>query len=292
MGGDTGLRVLLFISSPFHKEKALALGEEIRTRLCARGMEVVVYSDTLPGGDFDAAFSLGGDGTVLYAARVAAPLGIPIFPVDVGTLGFIAAICPGDWEAVFEGWLGGKAGISRRLMLEIRVERQGEPVFRASCLNEAVVSASGIAKLIRLDVETMGPAAGSAIGTLRLGNFRADGLIVATPTGSTAYSMAAGGPIVDPGLQALIITPVCPFILPNRSILVPANDTVILNLAPKQRSGLLLTLDGQPAEPLEPGDRIIIQRAPYDALLIASSRRAFYQALDTKLFRFAGGHYA
>jgi NAD+ kinase len=276
-------RVLLFINP--RKNNTVDLAERIRKELEGRNVEVRSFLLDAPGGPplagaYDLAFSLGGDGTVLYAARAMAPLGVPIIPVNLGTLGFIAEVPPEDWAAVLDQWIAGRAGVSRRLMLEVAVERRGKPVAAAVCLNEAVVSASGIAKLIRLQVLSEALPSHELI---RLGQYRADGLIVATPTGSTAYSMAAGGPILDPELEALIINPVCPFTLSHRSLILPSRDTVIVKLDEEQRSGIVLTIDGQMTETLEPGDAILIRQAPWQARLVYSERNAFYRALSAKL---------
>jgi NAD+ kinase len=278
-------RALLFVN--FNKADAGALADEIKRELGALGIETVLYpfeghASFFPVTGFDIALSLGGDGTVLYTARIVSPNDIPILPINIGTLGFIAAVHPGEWLSVFRQWLTGASCISRRLMLDVVVERRGRTAARAVCLNDAVISSSGIAKIIRLTVlADTGGQENSAL--LRLGNYRSDGLIVATPTGSTAYSVAAGGPIVDPEIEAVIINPICPFTLSNRPIVVPAHETVIVEVEAEQRSSIILTVDGQTAEPLEPGDSILIRRAPYCARLIASGRQAFYTALRTKL---------
>jgi NAD+ kinase len=288
-------RALLFIN--FHKADAWALAEKIQGELGCLGIESVFYpfedkAAFSPDAGFGIAMSLGGDGTVLYAARVASPYDIPILPINIGTLGFIAAVHPEEWAAVFQKWRAGTACISRRLMLELTVERRGETAARAVCLNDVVISSAGIAKIVRLKVsaDTGGREGGphsadgeGCGGLLRLGRYRSDGLIVATPTGSTAYSVAAGGPIVDPEIEAVIINPICPFTLSNRPIVVPAHETVIVEVEAEQRSSILLTVDGQISEPLEPRDRILIRSAPYCARLIASGRPAFYAALRTKL---------
>jgi NAD+ kinase len=231
------------------------------------------------GAEYTIGISLGGDGTVLSAVRAMAPLGVPVLPVNLGTLGFIAAVPPEKWKEAFVSWEEGKAAVSKRLMLDVIVERDGKTAFTFSCLNDAVISASGIAKLIRLEVETE-TASGDHIA---LGCFRSDGLIVATPTGSTGYSVAAGGPIIDPEMEMVIINPICPFTLSNRPIVVPSDERVITLVETEQRSAVLLTLDGQTTETLEPGDRVITCQSPYRALLIASEREAFYRALRTKL---------
>jgi NAD+ kinase len=275
-------RVLLFVNP--RKNNTVNLAEEIRKELEGRDVEVQSFSLEDGGpelrGPYDLAFSLGGDGTVLYAARAMAPLGVPIIPVNLGTLGFIAEVPPEDWAAVLDQWLAGRAGLSRRLMLEVAVERRGKPAAAAACLNDAVVSASGIAKLIRFQVYS---EALESHELIRLGQYRSDGLIAATPTGSTAYSMAAGGPILDPELEALIINPVCPFTLSHRSLVLPAGEPVSVHIDEEQRSGVLLTVDGQITVPLEPGDRINIRRAPYYARLVYSERNTFYRALSAKL---------
>jgi NAD+ kinase len=269
-------RAILFINSK--KEHAQALADLIRAELGRRNIPCDAFSfDKKPGfstqAGYQIAFSLGGDGTVLYASRTMAPLGVPVFPVNLGTLGFIAAIRAEEWLAVFESWLRGAAELSRRLMLGAVVERKGREVLRGICLNDVVVSASGIAKIIRLRVSS---------GDMSLGEYRSDGLIVATPTGSTAYSVAAGGPILDPELEALIVNPICPFTLSHRPMVLSADETVTVEVGMEQRSGVLLTVDGQVTEPLEPGDKILIAKAPMPALLIASGRNSFYQALRTK----------
>jgi NAD+ kinase len=275
-------KVLLMVNP--HKANAQVLAEEITRQFVRRNIKVhtciLDRGQRCPDKDgYDMAFSLGGDGTVLFTARIMAPLGVPILPVNLGTLGFIAAVHPDDWDDVFCRWVRGEAGISRRLMLEVRVERRGSVTVQGACLNDVVISASGIAKIIRLQVKSE-LIPGEYIS---LGQYRSDGLIVATPTGSTAYSVAAGGPILDPEIEAVIINPICPFTLSNRPMVVPAHETVVVEVEAEQRSGVLLTVDGQVTEALEPYDRISIRKAPYLARLIASDRRDFYRVLRTKL---------
>jgi len=164
-------------------------------------------------------------------------------------------------------------------MLSVELWRNDRLIDTRYCLNDAVISASGIAKIIRLDVST---------DTTDLGPFRADGLIIATPTGSTAYSVAAGGPILDPELEALIINPICPFTLSNRPMVIPAHEKVLVEVERDQRSNVLLTVDGQEVIQLDEGDRLIMQRAPFQASIIASDRKVFYKVLRTKL-NWSGG---
>ncbi|MDR3122820.1 MAG: NAD(+)/NADH kinase [Treponema sp.] len=291
-------RALLIIN--LLKETSRIWGKNIEDELRRRNIKVHSFFFDGRGafqsdGEYDCCFCLGGDGTVLYAARTLAPLGVPIIPINLGSLGFIAAVRPTDWVRVLDSWLRGEASLSRRLMLEVRVERQGSIIMEGTCLNDTVISALGIAKLLRLGVTSVSvnrdaapPWAASVTASILLGQYRSDGLIVATPTGSTAYSAAAGGPILDPELAAMIINPICPFTLSNRPMVVPAGETVIVELEKEQQSGLILTLDGQVTEALEPLDRIFICRAPRDTLLVASDREDFYHALRAKL-NWSGG---
>ena len=282
-------KALLFINKK--KPAAIELAQEIRTVLEKNRYTLDIYSNNEKTNNnptaMDLSISLGGDGTVLHAARLMGPLGTPLLPVNLGSLGFIAAVLPSQWEEVYDKWENGKAIISRRLMLDVSVERKGSLVYKGCCLNDVVVSSAGIAKLVRLEVEAL-TACGDRI---KLGPFRADGLIVATPTGSTAYSVAAGGPIIDPEMDLVIINPICPFTLANRPIVVPSDEKIVVLVEHGQRNPVILTIDGQLTEPLESGDKINIDRYPKTLALIASDRCTFYQALRTKL-SFSGGTHA
>jgi len=176
--------------------------------------------------------------------------------------------------------MAGKEVVSRRLMLNVSVEREGRKIFQECCLNDVIISSSVIAKIINLRLFY---SEEKKKAELKLGSYRSDGLIVATPTGSTAYSASVGGPVVDPELEALILSPICPFILTNRPLVLPALGTAIVEVADEQQSGVILTLDGQVKEKIKKGDRILIEKAPYSCFLIASSRGGFYSALRKKL---------
>ena len=238
----------------------------------------------MTGGDkqWDIAFSFGGDGTVLFTARSMAPLGIPILSVNLGTLGFLAEAGMDNWLEVFKKWENGEIIPSRRCMLEVTVERDSKIIMKNTCLNDVVICASGIAKLIKLDIHINEHLTNNA--DIKLGSFRCDGLIIATPTGSTAYSMAAGGPIIDPEMEAVIVSPICPFSLSNRPFVLPSHDTLSVTVAHQQRSGVLLTVDGQNTFDLECDDKIIIRQSPSPALLIFDGKHAYYSALRNKLF--------
>jgi NAD+ kinase len=269
------MKVLLILNPQKAASGSLAL--EIRRELAKLGCasDTFAYTDlSPPAPDFDIAFSLGGDGTVLFAARTVAASGIPILPLNLGTLGFIAGVHPSAWRGVFDRWRAGNITISERIMLNVRVLREGKIVFEAVALNDAVIAASGIAKTITLDLLS---------ADNHIASYRSDGLIVATPTGSTAYCASAGGPILDPEMDALVLNPICPFTLLHRPLVLPAHELITVNIGHAQRSGVLLTIDGQITEALEPGDRVLLCRSPDKARLIASDKIAFYHALHSKL---------
>jgi len=274
--------VLLVNPQKYHARK---LGNEILKELLSMNIEADIYSIKKrpvisQDKKYSVAIVLGGDGTVLSAARAVSQFGIPIFPINLGTFGFIAEVQPLEWRDVFEKWLAGKVPVSRRLMLEVSVERGGCKIFRECCFNDVIISSSVMAKIINLHLLNREEGIEE---DLKLGSYRSDGLIIATPTGSTAYSAAVGGPIVDPGLEAMILSPICPFLLTNRPFVLPAAGTVIAEVADEQQSGVILTLDGHIREKLKKGDRIFIEKAPYHCVLIASSRSGFYTALRKKL---------
>ncbi|MDR0410141.1 MAG: NAD(+)/NADH kinase [Spirochaetaceae bacterium] len=269
------MKVLLIINT--QKSAAVKLASEIKDKLEKCDCAVDLYSFDSRGiarKDYNIAFSMGGDGTVLFAARTISAFGTPIIPINLGTFGFTASVRPSQWFQVFSEWKDGKLETSERLMLEVIVERGGKAVFSQTGLNDAVISASGIAKTIRLAAWR---------GDTLIGNYRSDGLIAATPTGSTAYSSSAGGPIIDPEIEAVILNPICPLTLFYRPIVLPAEDPITIKIGPEQRSGVLLTIDGQVTETLEPDDRVIIKSCANKARLVACDRAAFYKALHSKL---------
>ncbi|HSV56537.1 MAG TPA: NAD(+)/NADH kinase [Magnetospirillaceae bacterium] len=225
------------------------------------------------------AVSLGGDGTVLYSARITAPWQVPVFPVNLGSLGFIAWIRKGEWRHRLEQCLAGSLMLSERVMLDVEVVRQGRTEARFTALNEGVVSGSGSAKILDLRV---------AVSGVPFCSYRSDGAIVATPTGSTAYSLAAGGPILEPDLDAIVFIPICPFTLSNRPLVLPGSEEIEVNVADRQRSSLVLTVDGQEFFDLAPGDRVLFRRSPAKARIYCAGRATFYDVLRHKL-NWSGG---
>ena len=227
--------------------------------------------------------SLGGDGTVLYCVRYLQDLGIPIMPINIGTFGYITEISANEWRPVLDAYLNeDQSGyvMQRRLTIKASVMRDNECIFSGTALNEVVVSSNGITKVVNL---------GMCVDNTDIGSFRADGMIVATPTGSTGYNLAAGGPIVDSVLSAIIITPICPFTLSNRPLLVSGDSKVCVDVLPHQRTGLMVSLDGQINFKLEERDKIEIAKSRCKALLITPADRNGFDIIRDKLNWSGGG---
>ncbi len=246
------------------------------------GARTIGFDDNIDTIDFDStdiAVSLGGDGTVLFTAGLVAAKGIPILAVNLGNFGFITEVSQPEWKSVFDKFRRGEVGISERFMIRVVVSRGGKELSAYTGLNDCVISSAGISRIIRFQI---------GLKEDRLGEYRADGVIIATPTGSTAYSLAAGGPILDPELEAMIINPICPFTLSNRPIVLPGEETLCVCLMPQQRTDIILTVDGQKSFALQPEDRVDIFRAAEKARIIRSDTRTFYEVLRSKL-KWSGG---
>ena len=216
---------------------------------------------------------LGGDGTLLAAARAVAGREIPLFPVNLGGLGFLTAITLDQLYPQLERALRGEQRIVPRRMLHGDLMRDGKTVASYEALNDIVIGKTQIARMI--DLETL-------VDSQYVSTFKADGLIVSTPTGSTAYSLSAGGPIVFPAVAALCITPVCPHMLTNRPVLVP--DTSVIEVICRAKNHeAFLTVDGQVGEPLQSDDRIVCRSSQHSVHLIRPPKMFFFDVLREKL---------
>jgi NAD+ kinase len=242
--------------------------------LSYRGQEAVIPELEVEYAPGQAAIVLGGDGTVLFTARLFAAHPIPILGVNLGTVGFMTEVLGEEWLEALESFQRGDAGISERLMLDIEVHREGRVLLKESGLNDCVLSGSSASRLVALDVDLSG---------VFLGSYRADGLIIASPTGSTAYSLSAGGPILHPEAEALILTPICPHSLSNRPLVLPPQEKITVTVKQNQRIPVTLTVDGRGVFQPRPGDKITVGRHPKKALLVKSDRRSFYEIVHAKL---------
>ncbi len=217
---------------------------------------------------------LGGDGTFISAARETLHRKIPILGVNLGQVGFLTAVEARQWENSLQEVLDGRFSVEERLVLEYTLERDGQVIRKGLAINDVAVSRGLVARLVRLAVELEGE---------RRGDLRSDGLVIATPTGSTAYSISAGGPVVHPAIQAFCITPICPFRNYFNPLVVPANASLAV-INEDAAGEVILTEDGQKAFPLIEGDRVNIRIAPNSLRLVVPNGASFFNTLVTKGF--------
>jgi NAD+ kinase len=216
---------------------------------------------------------LGGDGTLLSAARALGSHKVPILAVNLGGLGFLTSVTLDELYPLLEHVVAGKHRISERMMLDAVIQRGGEPAERQCALNDAVVNKAALARMLDFDVHVDGN---------HVGRYRADGLVVATPTGSTAYSLAAGGPIIDPDLDAFVITPICPHMLTNRPLVVPDTARIDLDFTAAEEP-VYITLDGQIGFQLKPQDRVTITKSKSRVALVRPPSKTYFEVLRSKL---------
>jgi NAD+ kinase len=252
--------------------RGIAVLCDSETAGCAPDGTTVQARETLPS-HVDLLIVLGGDGTLLAAARLMGEHNVPILPVNLGGLGFLTSVTLDDLYPVLEQAVNGDARYSERVLLESEVIRNGSAFHRARALNDAVLNKAALARIIDLRLHINGEF---------VCNYKADGLIVSTPTGSTAYSLAAGGPIVYPRVSAFVITPICPHTLTNRPLVVP--DSAQIEVGFEAAGGsTYLTLDGQVGVELKPGDLIRITAAPDRLRLVRPQKKSYFSVLRDKL---------
>ena len=222
----------------------------------------------------DLLVSLGGDGTLLSAARQAAPLGKPVLGINLGGFGFLAAIPHAGLLAHLARVMEGDLILQSRMMLQAEVQRAGAAVATFTALNDIVLARGAFSRLFRLTTQISGEP---------VSTFPADGMIIATPTGSTGYALSAGGPVLDPELRAFIITPICAHTLTARTLVTPVDRPITLSLPAGSAEDVHLTADGQEGMPLQAADCVEITEAPFVARLITLPGETFYAKLRDKL---------
>ena len=259
--GEHGLEVF------YDQETATCIGCEP-----AAMPEQMIPREQLPG-RVDVLIVLGGDGTLLAAARITGEHPVPILPVNMGGLGFLTSVTLGELYPILEEVLTGRNRISERVQLQAEVLRDGKSVASHRALNDAVLNKGVLARMIDLDLHIDGGYVCS---------YKADGLIVSTPTGSTAYSLSAGGPIIFPSVPAICMTPICPHMLTNRPVLVPATS-VIRVTSGSQDMSVYLTIDGQVGTPVRQGDTVVCRCSPFALHLIRPPKAMFFDVLRQKL---------
>lgn len=277
------------IVTALHKSRAQEATRQAVALLQEAGAEVVVAPELAEACALDCSCAedlarerpdlvmvMGGDGTFLAAARLMAPVGTPLLGVDLGGFGFLAEEEPERVLEEIQRVLAGDFNVEERLMLCVRLERDGATCAEFVGLNDAVIATGSFRRLVQL---------GLSVDDQSVAEFAADGLIVATPTGSTAYSLSAGGPIVDASVEAIIITAICPHTLSTRPLVVRADSRLVVEVEPPRQplDDLALTVDGQETARLVPGDRVEISRSAHRTRVVKFGRRNFYDKLRTKL---------
>ncbi len=270
-----------------HKLGSLPTLRGLRAALSAHGCTAVLDVDTaklagesggVPAAEFsqhvDIAAVLGGDGTMLHALSKLGNFEKPVAGINIGTLGFLTS-CTDDELDIFAAALAeGRFTTSVRTLLEAAVHRQGIPAESIIALNEVTLARGDTGRLVSLRVQVNGEL---------LNDYRADGLIVATPTGSTAYSLSAGGPLISPGAAVFVITPICPHSLSQRSLVLSDDSVVELSSEDRESGPMLFTVDGRDSIRIEPGDRIEVKKAARSFHLLRLEGSSFYEALRQKL---------
>ncbi|ACU90451.1 ATP-NAD/AcoX kinase [Desulfomicrobium baculatum DSM 4028] len=262
-------------------ELAANMAQQIRRWLVGEGRtaRIVVSSKekvhcVSTWGSADMILTLGGDGTLLAVARAVQDLGIPILGLNLGKVGFLTELSPTDWRETLTLILRGEYDMSRRLVISFHVLRRGQEYYRGYAINDLVISCGSLARMIRLDMW---------YGTDHLGTVRADGMIVATPTGSSGYSISAGGPLIYPELNVFALTPICPFLHAFRPMVLPFENALrilVLDADPD----VYLTQDGQTGVVLAAGDNIFASRAEKRLNLIRPLHSQYADKLKSKGF--------
>ncbi len=281
---QTPIKIAGIVSKP-DSETATRVVPELMRWLTSRGVEIRIDGETatyarrndyLPRETVcqtsDLIVVLGGDGTLLSAARAAGGGNVPVFAVNLGSLGFLTAITVDELYPQLERALAGDYQVSPRRMLRTELWRNGVMAGAYESLNDVSLAKAEIARIIDLEVH---------VDDHFMCHYKADGLIVSTPTGSTAYSLSAGGPIVAPSVAALCITPICPHMLSNRPVIVP--DDAVIQVTLRSQSATYLTADGQAGEMLEQDDRVICRRSPHHVNLVRPEGVQFFDVLREKL---------
>lgn len=262
---DTGLIVEKLLEKGFE----VVITPEVKAGLnCGATESDSVYKDS------DFIICVGGDGTFLNTARGVFPYKKPVLGVNKGTVGFLAEVETGEIETAIERIVAGEYNIQPRVVLNVKVIRNGKSVYKNIAVNDAVVTRMALSRILRLKVMMDGEFVDS---------FSGDGVIVSTPTGSTGYSLSAGGPIVPPDMRLMIVSPICPHILYSRSFIIDETKTVTVSVAGNCEVDAMLTLDGQEGFPIKPED-IVSVGASKDSVYFASVKRVnFYDVLRAKI---------
>ena len=253
------------------KKECIIYMEEIHQDNEFDDVEYVGLEEAISKSDFVVA--LGGDGTILNVDPIAAKHNTPILGINLGNLGFLAQIEKGDYQA-FEHIFNGNYSLRNCMMLNCAVMRENKELDRFIALNDIVVSGDGYSRMIRVS---------AAVNGTSIGEYSADGLILATAVGSTAYSLSAGGAVMHPEMEAIMITPICPHTLTARTMIVPDKDTIEVKPVLPCRSAVVVMADGKRRHDLKENERILVTRSEYVTKLVVVDNRNFFDVLREKL---------
>lgn len=275
---QTKIKTVGVIVKPNHTQ-ALQTAGELADWLEVRGIEFVKHSfpDESPnkkfGDEIDLIVVLGGDGTMISTARIIGNIEVPILGINYGSLGYLTEFRIEEMFGALENILDGNYALDKRVTLDVSHTRAGEVLSTNRVLNEVVINKAALARIIEIEAR---------FDKLFVNAFRADGLIIATPTGSTAYNLSAGGPIVYPSMNAVVVTPICPFTLSNRPLVLPDSAEIELVLK-TQNEEVILTLDGQVGFEIQPEDKIVIRKSATTFNVVQPPNRNYFDVLRDKL---------
>ena len=277
-----------YIIANSEKEECAALRSEIADYLKNRGKECgyqddhtaaknagyrFTHPDLMPE-DVEGVIVLGGDGTVIQAARDLARRDVAFLGVNMGTLGYLTEVESKEYREALDSVMNGEYHLEERMMLAGLVTGEDGEKYRSKALNDIVISRSGVLRIINFQIFVNGRY---------LKSYNADGMIISTPTGSTGYNLSAGGPILKPNTEVLVITPICTHTLNNRSIVVSSDDVITVEIDKNLKSDVLLIMDGKVQSTLKRSDRVEIKKAPYCTSIIKTNDYGFYEILRKKI---------
>lgn len=240
---------------------------------CGAGDDIDIVTHEEMARSVELVVALGGDGTMIAAARLLGEADVPVLGINYGTLGYLAEFRSEEMFSGLEAVFGGQYAVEARVRLAVEVFREETLCMRNRVLNDVVINKSALARIIHIE---------AYLDRHLISAFRADGLIISTPTGSTAYNLSAGGPVVYPSMNAVVITPICPFTLSDRPIVVP-DDALIEVLLKTPNEEVFLTLDGQVGLPLAVGDRVLIRKSRTPFKIVQPPDRNYFEVLREKL---------
>lgn len=270
-------KVLIIIN--ISKEESKNLADEMAAFLKEKGFTIELFSfdgfnENTTFSDYAFVVTLGGDGTVLFAARNCVENQIPVFPVNLGQFGFMSPIQQNEWKTALLDYLDGKSPFQQRCLIKASVKRNGKELLQGTALNDIVISSKNATDIASLVIN---------FNEALLCKLKSDGVIISTPTGSTAYSASAGGPIVDPLMEAVIMTPMNSFSLSSRPIVLNPKGVLSINIQQSRAKSVCIVIDGQEPYGLLPGDTVEIQLMEKKVQLIGCTEVKFYNSLRSKL---------